>query len=232
MKLRVNLEIFTCIFVLGILNGFILSKIIVPMFGIKLMHCILIAWIFGVLNYLTFLYIYRKYSLLKENNKKLLKQLQIDKLTGLLNRGTFDNDMHDLSNCDIYSIIFIDIDDFRRFNNKYGHAVGDKVLRSVSKTIKNCIRGTDRAYRYGGEEIVIILRNCDKEDAFIIAEKIRNNVSSLDNSPYPQITISLGVSDYPGDGQNPHEVIEACDKALLCAKKDGKNRTCHSKANW
>ena len=78
--------------------------------------------------------------------------------------------------------------------------------------------------RYGGEEIVIILKDCDKEEAFIVAEKIRNNISSIDNSPYPKITISLGVSGYHKDWQTVEEVIQACDEALLYAKKNGKNK--------
>jgi len=120
---------------------------------------------------------------------------------------------------------YIDIDDFRNFNNEYGHSVGDKVLIDVSKIIKHGIRKNDKAYRYGGEEIVIILKGCGKEEAFIVAEKIRNNVSSIDNSPLPKISISLGVSGYPDDGGNAEEVVQVCDEALLYAKKNGKNKT-------
>ena len=125
----------------------------------------------------------------------------------------------------MYSAIFIDIDDFRNFNNEYGHSVGDKVLVDVSKTIKHNIRENNRAYRYGGEEIVIILKGCDKKKAFSVAEKVRKAVSSIDNSPLPKIYISLGVSGYPDDGRNVEEIIQACDEALLYAKKNGKNRT-------
>jgi len=181
--------------------------------------------IFGVLYYLSFLRICSKYDLLKETNKQLLADLKIDKLTGLFNRGTFDLDLKNILDSEVYSAIFIDIDDFRNFNNEYGHSVGDKVLIEVIETIGKGIRKNDRAYRYGGEEIVIILKGCDKEKAFIVAEKIRSNVSSIDNSPLPKITISLGVSGYPDDGQNVEDIIQACDEALLYAKKNGKNKT-------
>jgi diguanylate cyclase (GGDEF)-like protein len=225
MKFRANLEIFISILVLSILNGVVFSKVIIPMYDISLLHCVLTAIIFGLLYYLSFLRVYSKYDFLKETNKQLKADLKIDKLTELFNRGTFDSDLKNILDAEVYSAIFIDIDNFRSFNNEYGHSVGDKVLIDVSEAIKNGIRKNDRAYRYGGEEIVIILKACDKEEAFIVAEKIRNNVRSIDNSPLPKITISLGVSGYPNDGQNVEEIIQACDEALLYAKKNGKNKT-------
>lgn len=225
MKYRVKVEIFINILILSILNAIILSKVILHGYDINLMHCIVAAFIFGVLYYVSFLRIYSKYNLLKETNELLIKELKIDKLTGLFNRRAFNEDIKNIADCEKYAMVFIDIDNFRNFNNEYGHPVGDEVLRDVSKAIKNSVRKNDRTYRYGGEEIVIILKDCDKEKAFIVAEKIRNNVSSIDNSPFPKITISLGVSAHPIDGENIEEVIQACDKALLNAKKNGKNKT-------
>ncbi|MCB2294732.1 GGDEF domain-containing protein [Clostridium algoriphilum] len=225
MKYKAKLEIFISILVLSILNGVVLSKGIVYIYCYRLLYCVLTAIIFGVLYYLSFLRVYSEYNLLKQTNKQLLIELKTDKLTGLFNRGTFDLDLKNILDSEIYSAIFIDVDDFRNFNNEYGHSVGDKVLIDVSKAIKYGIRKNDMAYRYGGEEIVIILKGCDKESAFIVAEKIRTNVSSFDNSPLPKITISLGVSGYPYDGQTVEEIIRACDVALLYAKKNGKNKT-------
>jgi len=225
MKFKANVEILISILVLSILDGLFLSKVIVPIYGVVLLHCIITAIMFGVLYYLSFLRVYSKYNLLKVTNKQLITELKIDKLTGLFNRGTFDLNLKKILDSEVYSAIFIDIDDFRNFNNEYGHSVGDKVLIDVSKAIKHGIRKNDRAYRYGGEEIVIILKDCDKEKAFIVAEKIRNNVSSIDNSPFPKITISLGVSGYPVDGATVEEVVQSCDKALLYAKRNGKNKT-------
>lgn len=225
MKYRVKLEIFISILGLSILNGLFLSMVILRTYGVKLLHCVLVTILFGGLYYLSFLRIYSKYNLLKDTNEELIMEVKIDKLTGLFNRGTFDLDLKDILNSEIYSAIFIDIDNFRNFNNEYGHSVGDKVLIDVSKVIKQGIRKNDRAYRYGGEEIVIILKGCDKGEAFILAEKIRNNVSSIKNSLLHKVSISLGVSAYPDDGQNVEEVVQACDKALLFAKKNGKDKT-------
>jgi diguanylate cyclase len=224
MKSRVKLEIFISILGLSILNGLFLSLVTLRTYGDKLLYCILLTIFFGGLYYLSFLRVYSKYNLLKDTNEQLITEVKIDKLTGLFNRGTFDLDLKNILDKEIYSAIFIDVDDFRNFNNEYGHSVGDKVLIDVSKAIKFGIRKNDMAYRYGGEEIVIILKGCDKESAFIVAEKIRTNVSSFDNSPLPKITISLGVSGYPDDGQNVEEIIRASDEALLYAKKNGKNK--------
>lgn len=180
---------------------------------------------FGLLNYLVSYKIYIKYSLLKETNNALKQELQLDNLTGLFNRGSFEKDLPEISNNDCYSLVFIDIDNFRIFNNEFSHKAGDIVLKKVSQTIKANIRSKDAVYRYGGEEIIIILKDCSKKNALDIAEKIRININQQDNSPYPKIAVSLGVSNYPEDGNVYNEILEACDNALLLAKKSGKNRT-------
>lgn len=128
-----------------------------------------------------------------------------------------------MSNEKSYSLIFIDVDDFRIFNNEYGHDSGDAVLKHVCETIKNNIRQNDRAYRYGGEEIVVVLKECTRINAIQIGEKIRSAISSINNSPQPSITISLGVASYPEDGKDIATIIKVSDKALLKAKKSGKN---------
>jgi len=149
----------------------------------------------------------------------------MDSLTGLLNRRAFDQAIKVVDDSGLYSLIFLDIDNFRDFNNHFGHDIGDNVLKKVGETIKACVRASDRVYRYGGEEITLILMDCDKKNAMKMAEKIRSEISQLDNGAYPQITVSLGVSSYPDDGRYIHDVIVASDKALLKAKQSGKNCT-------
>jgi len=194
-----------------------------PLIGNELVHCLGQGVIFGLINYLMSIGLYKKYHTLKNSNKLLKKKLDMDKLTGLLNRGAFDNDIMGLSLDESYSIIFIDIDNFRKFNNKFGHQVGDIVLQKVSREIRNSIRVSDKAYRYGGEEIVILLKDCNRRKALEIAEKVRLNINELNNNPYPSITISLGVASYPDDGKHD-EIIKASDNALLTAKRLGKNQ--------
>lgn len=145
-------------------------------------------------------------------------EIDIDKLTGLYNRRAFDKFSESISD-NIYSLIFIDIDNFSRFNNVYGHEAGDEVLKKVSLTIINNIRQVDQAFRYGGDEIVIILKNCNKDNALLIGEKLKKSVSNIDNSPQPSINISIGISSYPEDGDNIVDIIRISDKALLESKK-------------
>lgn len=196
---------------------------VMPLFGENLMHCIIIAVIFGLLNYCVFVIFNKKFSELEKSNKLLRVKSEVDELTGLFNRGAFDKLVNDLQMESPFSIIFSDIDDFRNFNNHYGHDVGDKVLTKVSDVIKSSVRVKDSVYRYGGEEIVIILRDCDEKSARIIAEKIRVNVMNMNNDPYPKITLSLGVSTFTDDGKDIKQLVKSADDALLNAKNKGKN---------
>lgn len=210
--------------IIGLVYGLTYHVVIMPLFGNKLIHCIIQSVGFGLINYFVVTGIYKKYNVLKKSNTLLQTTLQIDKLTGLFNRRSFDNHIKKLPLDDTYSIIFIDIDNFRNFNNNFGHQIGDSVLKRVSQTIKSTVRSNDSVYRYGGEEIVIILNECDKDNAFKIAEKIRLYICELNNSPFPVITISLGIANYPEDGTEIDKIIEASDKALLAAKRLGKNQ--------
>ena len=127
-----------------------------------------------------------------------------------------------------FSLIIIDIDFFKKFNDKYGHQAGDAVLKHVAKTLKSCVRSEDFVCRYGGEEMTIILNNTNKETAVNIAEKICKTIASKQYELSPdlevQITISLGVSTYPTNGKTPTELIEYADKCLYKAKENGRNQ--------
>jgi len=173
-----------------------------------LLHCILLGVLFGVVNFIVAVLYYRRNEKLKHFNKHLKSNLMTDSLTGLLNRRAFDQAIKDVDDRGYYSFIFLDI-----------------VLRKVGETIQACVRASDRVYRYGGEEITLILMDCDKKNALKMAEKIRSEISQLDHQAYPQITVSLGVSSYPDDGLLINDLIVASDKALLKAKQSGKNRT-------
>lgn len=194
-----------------------------PRFGENLIHCILIAVGFGLLNYWLFILFNKKYGKLESSYKHLRIESEIDELTGLFNRRAFDNLMGNLQMESPFSIIFSDIDNFRNFNNDYGHDIGDKVLTNVCKVVKESVRINDSVFRYGGEEIVILLRNCDEKSAKSIAEKIRLNVMNMNNEPYPHITISVGVSTVVEDEKDIRQLVKSADNALLNAKKNGKN---------
>lgn len=127
-----------------------------------------------------------------------------------------------------FSLIMIDIDFFKKFNDTYGHQSGDAVLRQVAQILKKNVRSSDIVCRYGGEEMSIILTNTDNESAIFTAEKICKAVSEhplkLVNGNDVQVTISLGVATYPQDGQTPQEMIKYADDCLYIAKENGRNQ--------
>lgn len=125
------------------------------------------------------------------------------------------------------SLIMMDIDNFKRINDTYGHLMGDTILKCLATTLQETIRKIDIAARYGGEEFVVILPETDKENACIIAERIRKNISKIvvkvnetqDLSP----TVSIGVAHYSTDGREAKELINSADTALYFSKHNGKN---------
>lgn len=225
MNFRFKTRLLISMLLIGAIFGIAFYAIIIPFFSYSLIHCLLMGIAFGLINFFVSNHIYQKYECLKKSNEQLQVDVQTDKLTGVLNRRTFDMDMKGMHIGQIYSMLFVDIDNFRMFNNQYGHPVGDMVLKRVCESMQFDLRAIDRVYRYGGEEFLILLKGCRKEDAYNIAEKLRLNINKLDNSPYPGITISIGISAFPEDSTQIKEVLEMCDQALLTAKKLGKNRT-------
>ncbi len=127
-----------------------------------------------------------------------------------------------------FSLIILDIDFFKKFNDTFGHQAGDAVLRQVAQTLKKNVRSTDIACRYGGEEMSIILAKTDYETALSTAKKICDRVSSknfkLPNGKDTTVTISLGASTFPQDGITAEELIEAADVRLYHAKNNGRNQ--------
>ncbi len=127
------------------------------------------------------------------------------------------------------SLIMLDIDDFKQYNDRYGHPKGDKVLQAVSSIIRQNLREIDVAARYGGEEFVVVLPETDVAGALAVAERIRKSMSQHpfpshdDAGPVTQ-TISLGVATYPIHATTPSRLIETADKAMYEAKRFGKNQ--------
>jgi diguanylate cyclase (GGDEF)-like protein len=174
-----------------------------------------------------------KYIIKSRDFEHQYKLATTDGLTDLYNHRYFQEQirMH-IENSKRYqtefSLIIIDIDYFKKFNDNFGHQSGDAVLRQVAQTLKRNVRATDIVCRYGGEEMSIILPNTSKEVAYSTAEKICERVASrkfkLSNGKEAGVTISLGVSTFPHDGANAEEIIESADKRLYEAKNSGRNR--------
>jgi diguanylate cyclase (GGDEF)-like protein len=127
------------------------------------------------------------------------------------------------------SLIMMDIDWFKRCNDTYGHRFGNVVLKELVKTCDKCVRDVDVVCRYGGEEFVVILPQTNKDDAKIIAERIRQSFGQLlveMDKIKTRNTVSLGVATCPEDADEPEQLIEKVDQALYQAKGQGKNRVC------
>lgn len=174
-----------------------------------------------------------KYLIKSRDFEQQYKLATTDGLTDLYNHRYFQEQMlMAVENSKRYgtefSLIILDIDFFKKFNDTFGHQAGDAVLRQVAHTLKKNVRTTDIVCRYGGEEMSIILPNTPKEEAYTTAQKICERVASnkikLSNDKESNVTISLGVSTFPHDGSTPSEIIDCADKRLYNAKHNGRNQ--------
>ncbi|MBF0379090.1 MAG: diguanylate cyclase [Desulfamplus sp.] len=174
---------------------------------------------------------------LSKSHQKIQQMAITDELTKLYNRRYFYSKLtEEFEKAKRYkrdiSCIMIDIDFFKKVNDNYGHHVGDDVLRNIADTIKSTCRSVDTIARYGGEEIVVLLPETNKEKAFLVAEKIRKVVEKIE-IPYDkgdniQITISSGVSGLLSDDlekvTDSNQLVKDADIALYQAKTNGRNR--------
>ena len=131
------------------------------------------------------------------------------------------------------TFLMIDIDNFKQFNDRYGHLVGDAILRQVSKTISLAVRQIDFIGRYGGEEICVVLAETNKEQANFAAERICQAIALETIKAYDEklkVTVSIGVSTFPNNALNMQNLIELADQALYLAKETGKNKVCFAPA--
>lgn len=127
----------------------------------------------------------------------------------------------------VVSLLMMDIDNFKKINDTYGHLIGDRVLKEIAITIKNTIRNIDVAARYGGEEFTVILPETTAKDAKIIAERLRENISKIeidiDAATTIKTAISIGIAEFPICADTEKGLIDAADKAMYEAKRNGKN---------
>ncbi|MDD5633778.1 MAG: diguanylate cyclase [Candidatus Omnitrophica bacterium] len=126
------------------------------------------------------------------------------------------------------SVLMIDIDDFKKYNDTYGHLAGDRALKKATHVFNTYLRNVDMIFRYGGEEFTILLPETDKVEAVNVAERIRQKVEEtrfeLDEPQTAKITVSIGVVCFPEDATEKEPLLQKVDKALYQAKKSGKNR--------
>jgi diguanylate cyclase (GGDEF)-like protein len=160
---------------------------------------------------------------------RLEHQAQTDPLTGLYNHRAFHERLRRaLANAsrshEAVSILMLDIDDFKRVNDIYGHGAGDEILRSLADTLKDAVRSSDVVYRLGGEEFAIVIVSRAIENAEQLAHRLVERVASAEFEPAGRITISVGLARGPEHAMNPRELIACAEAAMMTAKARGKNQ--------
>ena len=125
------------------------------------------------------------------------------------------------------SVLMLDVDSFKTFNDTYGHPQGDQLLRNIAAILRAGVRNVDFVGRYGGEEFLVLLPETTKDDACRMAERIRSDVEAqavldIDGKTVCR-TVSVGVASYPEDALNPADLVQKADEALYRAKRSGKN---------
>jgi diguanylate cyclase (GGDEF)-like protein len=160
-----------------------------------------------------------------------------DGLTGLFNyrhfKKTFGDEMaRSIRYHKPLSLIMFDVDDFKKFNDSFGHPVGDQVLAGIAEILRRSLREVDLIFRYGGEEFIAILPEAGIDEAVVAAERARRAIQ-CDTPAYikeivdPIVTVSVGVANFPLDGHDADALLKATDDLLLRAKKEGKNQVYH-----
>jgi diguanylate cyclase (GGDEF)-like protein len=198
-----------------------LSLTTLAMLGVNLMALVLLAFVGMVIS--------------REQRRArdaAIRLSTIDPLTGLFNRSFFFAAIErEIARCARsgrgFCLVMMDLDELKAVNDRHGHFHGDRVLRGVGEVIRQGVRRIDTAARYGGDEFVVVLPETDPTGAYVVAEKIRQGVESLDvHIPRSDIrpSLSIGVVAYPGDGRTADELIIAADAAMYRSKRGGKNR--------
>lgn len=171
------------------------------------------------------------FSLYFVRNKERIEKISYyDSLTRIYNRHKFLElaklEMERFRrNQDIFSIVLLDIDFFKKVNDNYGHNIGDEVLKSMSALILENLRKVDVFARWGGEEFIILLPSTNADKARLVAEKIRSLVEEFDFNEVGNITISLGVAQIGSNSSSIEEAVDMADQALYISKRTGRNRT-------
>ena len=177
-----------------------------------------------------------EHAALAIGNRRLLAalhgQANTDARTGLANSRAFDLALESALEVrapdDVLSVLMLDVDHFKDFNDRHGHPAGDEALRAIANTLRSCMRDGDVAARYGGEEFAVFLPGIDHGSALAIAERIRSRIEATIISLAPgqseRITISAGVATAPDHGQDRVTLLRVADQALYVAKASGRNR--------
>ena len=164
------------------------------------------------------------------NKAQLWDMAVTDSLTGLYVRRYFmvklQEEIHRAERYNkVVSVIMADLDGFKNINDTFGHDAGDRALEAISHLLKKNIRDVDAIARYGGEEFVILVPDADKDAAFGLAERLRDEVAKVKLDNMSPITVSLGIATFPTDGTDVEDLIRKADAAMYAAKRAGRNKS-------
>ncbi len=173
-------------------------------------------------------------EVLRKNLEQVSQESQRDFLTGIFNRKALDAMLlehfnHKQEPLPDFSLLMLDVDHFKQFNDKFGHLLGDEVLKIVARAVTYCIRGKDIVARYGGEEFCVLLHGTPLAGAAKVAENIRATIASRDlkrkdtGESYGSITVSIGASQMNAN-DTPQSLMKRADEALYRSKHNGRNR--------
>jgi diguanylate cyclase (GGDEF)-like protein len=168
---------------------------------------------------------------LQEANGRLELLASQDGLTGLNNQRTFREKWVEMFNQSVrydtpLSVVMLDVDNFKAYNDDFGHPAGDQVLITVGECLRRSTRNTDYVARYGGEEFVIILACTAAHNTFPVCERIRRSIEQT-AMPHRPVTASFGIASYGPDAATPDDLLSQADRALYHSKQAGRNRITH-----
>ncbi len=191
-----------------------------------------------VFNHLFYKYIENLliYRMNKEKEQNLTVLATTDEITGLYNQRKLSQDLekaikhHEIED-ETFSIMFIDIDHFKQVNDNYGHVVGSKLLQDIGEVLSLILRASDHIYRYGGDEFVVIMPTVDIETVHDIAtrvlEKIKNKKFDIGNGEKYNLSVSIGIAEYPTDAKSALEIIKFADEMMYMSKRSGRGKVFH-----
>ena len=186
--------------------------------SVPLSNVIYIAF-FGII----ILYSFSLMSRIEQGRRQLEVESSLDPLTGLLNRrglyektGKLFGSLHTTTKP--ITVLFADLDGFKGINDALGHPAGDNVLKQVSRMVVGCMRGSDIAARYGGDEFVIVLPDCDMDQAAHIAQRLQDSVASWARENEISLSVSIGMGEAPKHGEDLHSLLERVDSAMYRCK--------------
>jgi diguanylate cyclase (GGDEF)-like protein len=165
---------------------------------------------------------------LREGRQELERLSVTDGLTGLTNHRALmqrlqEEALRSTRHKHSFVVIMADVDHFKSYNDTFGHPAGDEILKRVGAVLKDCTRTIDCVARYGGEEFAVLLPETTVAGGVEVAERIRTRIAG-EQFPNREVTMSIGLAEYPRDGERPEAVVAAADAALYQAKGDGRNR--------